>query len=259
MRVWIDLANSPHVPLLEPVVAARCERTGTRCSLTARDHAQTLELARAAWPDVRVIGGESPPGRLAKGVAIVGRGRSALRRFARGERPDVAFSHGSYAQVVAARLARVPAVTMMDYEHQPANHLSFRLARRGDRPARLSRTARPEAASARERRSSATTGSRRSCTSAASGRTRRARRARARSAPRDRRLPAAARGRALPPLVNDRFDALLDARRSADGVQVVLLPRTDGSRPRVSARSSGVQIPERAGRRLARCSRSPTS
>jgi predicted glycosyltransferase len=45
-------------------------------------------------------------------------------------RPDVALSHGSYAQVVAALPARVPAVTMMDYEHQPANHLSFRLARR---------------------------------------------------------------------------------------------------------------------------------
>ena len=42
----------------------------------------------------------------------------------------MALSHGSYAQIVAARLARVPAVTMMDYEHQPANHLSFRLARR---------------------------------------------------------------------------------------------------------------------------------
>jgi predicted glycosyltransferase len=31
---------------------------------------------------------------------------------------------------VAARAAGVPGVTMMDYEHQPANHLSFRLARR---------------------------------------------------------------------------------------------------------------------------------
>ena len=35
----------------------------------------------------------------------------------------MALSHGSYAQVVAALPARVPAVTMMDYEHQPANHL----------------------------------------------------------------------------------------------------------------------------------------
>jgi predicted glycosyltransferase len=53
----------------------------------------------------------------------------------------VALSHGSYAQIVAARLARVPAVTMMDYEHQPANNLSFRLARRVIVPATF-----PEAA-----------------------------------------------------------------------------------------------------------------
>ena len=39
-------------------------------------------------------------------------------------------SHGSYAQVLAARIGDVPAVTMMDYEFQPANHISFRLADR---------------------------------------------------------------------------------------------------------------------------------
>jgi predicted glycosyltransferase len=37
-------------------------------------------------------------------------------------------SHNSYAQIVAARLCRIPVVTAMDYEHQPANHLAFRLA-----------------------------------------------------------------------------------------------------------------------------------
>ena len=42
----------------------------------------------------------------------------------------MAFSHGSYAQILAARAAGVPAVTMMDYEYQPANHVSFRLAQR---------------------------------------------------------------------------------------------------------------------------------
>jgi predicted glycosyltransferase len=42
----------------------------------------------------------------------------------------VALSHASHAQVIAARLAGVPAVTMMDYEYQPANHLTFRLATR---------------------------------------------------------------------------------------------------------------------------------
>jgi hypothetical protein len=127
-RVWIDLANSPHVTLFARVVD-ELEDRGWSVELTARDHAQTVALARRRWPDVRVIGGASPAGRIGKGRSLAGRA-AALRRFARETRPDVAFSHGSYGQIVAARSARIPAVTMMDYEHQPANHLSFRLAQR---------------------------------------------------------------------------------------------------------------------------------
>lgn len=127
MKVWIDLANSPHVPLFEPVVEELRSR-GHLVVLTARDHAQTLPLARAAWDEVEVVGGRSPAERLGKARTIATRA-AALRGVARRERPDVALSHGSYAQIVAARTARVPAVTMMDYEYQPANHLSFRLAR----------------------------------------------------------------------------------------------------------------------------------
>jgi predicted glycosyltransferase len=128
MRIWIDLANSPHVPLFVPIVQALEER-GDEVVMTARDHAQTLPLAVDRWPTLTVIGDESPAGRVRKAASILSRATD-LRRFARTRRPDVALSHGSYAQIVAARLARVPAVTMMDYEHQPANHLSFRFARR---------------------------------------------------------------------------------------------------------------------------------
>lgn len=133
MKVWIDLANSPHVPLFTPVVE-RLRNEGVEVVLTARDHAQTVPLARGVWPDVAVIGGASPPGRVRKAAAIVSRAHG-LRRFARATLPDVALSHGSYAQIVAARSARVPAVTMMDYEFQPANHVSFRLAQRVILPA----------------------------------------------------------------------------------------------------------------------------
>jgi uncharacterized protein len=127
MKVWVDLANSPHVQIAVPIVR-RLQDEGHEVLLTARDHAQTVELATGHWPDLRVVGGRSPGGVGAKGRAIAGRAME-LRRLAAAEQPDVAFSHGSYAQLVAARMARVPAVTMMDYEHQPANHLSFRLAR----------------------------------------------------------------------------------------------------------------------------------
>jgi predicted glycosyltransferase len=128
MRIWIDLANSPHVPLFVPIVRALEERGG-EVVLTARDHAQTLALALESWPQVVVIGGASPAGRGRKAARIVTRS-AALSRFARRTRPDIALSHGSYAQILAAAPARVRTVTMMDYEHQPANHVSFRLARR---------------------------------------------------------------------------------------------------------------------------------
>jgi predicted glycosyltransferase len=128
VRLWADLANSPHVPLLIPIIE-RVRDDGHDVVLTVRDHAQTLELARGSGLEFEVIGGASPDGRIGKARGIGARALS-LRRFARHARPDVAFSHGSYAQVVGARLAGVPAVTMMDYEFQPANHLSFRLAQR---------------------------------------------------------------------------------------------------------------------------------
>jgi predicted glycosyltransferase len=128
MRVWIDLANSPHVPLLEPIVR-RLESEGHDVLLTARDHAQTLEMAQSRWPEIQIVGVQSPTGVVPKGLTIARRGKE-LASFARRMQPTVAFSHGSYAQLVAARIVGVPGVTMMDYEHQPANHLSFRLARR---------------------------------------------------------------------------------------------------------------------------------
>ena len=243
MRVWVDLANSPHVALLEPVVR-RLRGEGCSVLLTARDHAQTAELAGRLWPDVLVIGGESPHGRIAKGAAIGSRAW-ALALLARRDRADVAFSHGSYAQIVAARAAGIPAVTMMDYEFQPANHLSFRLARRVIVPAVF-----PESALRRFG-----------------------------AAPRkviryegfkeqlylgafepdpgvldDLRLD---RNRVIavfrpPPEgalyhrhANERFEWALELARAAEGVQIVLLPRTAAQRARYAALEK-VHIPQRA-------------
>ena len=126
MKVWIDLANSPH-PLLFGPVARQLEFQGAAVAVTVRDHAQTLELALERWPEAEVIGGPSPSGRLSKPREIAGRA-AALARWAATERPDVALSHNSYAQILAARRRRIRTVTAMDYEHQPANHLAFRAA-----------------------------------------------------------------------------------------------------------------------------------
>jgi uncharacterized protein len=128
MKVWIDLSNSPHAPLFAPI-SKRLRSDGHEILVTARDNAQTVELARRDWEDISVIGGRSHNGRLAKGRAMLQR-VADLAEWARRTRPDIALSHNSYGQIVAARRLGIRAVTAMDYEHQPANHLAFRLADR---------------------------------------------------------------------------------------------------------------------------------
>jgi predicted glycosyltransferase len=126
MRIWIDLSNSPH-PLLFAPIARRLEELGHEIGVTARDNAQTVELTLERWPDAAIIGGQSPKSRARKVEVMIAR-IPLLRRWAQGFRPDVALSHNSYAQIVAARVLGLPVVTAMDYEGQPANHIGFRLA-----------------------------------------------------------------------------------------------------------------------------------
>ena len=126
MRIWIDLSNSPH-PLLFAPVASRLEDLGHEVLVTARDNAQTADLALERWHQVEVIGGPSPGGRISKARLLLNRVRR-LASWARAERPDAALSHNSYAQIVAARALGIRTVTAMDYEHQPANQIAFRLA-----------------------------------------------------------------------------------------------------------------------------------
>ncbi|HYS05955.1 MAG TPA: DUF354 domain-containing protein [Candidatus Dormibacteraeota bacterium] len=128
MKVWIDLANSPHVLFFAPILK-EMERRGIEVTCTARDFAQTLGLARMHGLRVESIGRHGGRSALGKTREIVARA-AALRRFARKARPDIAVSHNSYAQALAARSLGIPFVTLMDYEHTPANHISFRMASR---------------------------------------------------------------------------------------------------------------------------------
>ena len=124
--VWIDLANSPHVLFFAPVIT-ELHRRGVDTVVSARDFAQTVELARLMGIDAEVVGEHGGAGLAGKASNLAGRVRS-LRAFAKRRSPSVAVSHNSYAQAVAGRTLGVPVVTAMDYEFQPANHLAFRCA-----------------------------------------------------------------------------------------------------------------------------------
>jgi predicted glycosyltransferase len=128
MKIWLDLANSPQVLFFRPILR-EFEKRGHNVLVTTRTYAQTTQLADKYGISHTIIGRHG--GRSLAGLA----GRNYLRvlslaGWARGQRFDLAVSHNSYSQVVAARLLRIPAVTLMDYEHQPLNHLCFRLAAR---------------------------------------------------------------------------------------------------------------------------------
>jgi predicted glycosyltransferase len=128
MRLWIDLANSPHVPFFRALIP-EFERRGFEVEITAREFAQTVELAEAAELGATVIGTHGGRALAGKAGNLIGRA-AALRKWARGREVDLAVSHNSYAHVLAARSLRIKSVTLMDYEHQPANHLAFRLSSR---------------------------------------------------------------------------------------------------------------------------------
>jgi predicted glycosyltransferase len=128
MRIWIDLANSPHVPFFK-ALAARFVELGHEIEITARDFAETVPLAKAAGLAPQVVGAHGGRQVSAKAGNLMSRAWS-LATWARKRQFDLAISHNSYSQILAARGLRIRRVTLMDYEYQPANHLAFRLTSR---------------------------------------------------------------------------------------------------------------------------------
>src|SRR6185503_2595457 len=128
MRLWIDLANSPHVPFFKALAARFVER-GHEIETTARAFAETIPLAHAAGFQPHVVGAHGGREVSAKAGNLMSRAWS-LATWARKRQFDLAISHNSYSQILAARGLGIRRVTLMDYEYQPANHLAFRLTSR---------------------------------------------------------------------------------------------------------------------------------
>ena len=106
------------------------EARGDDVHVTARDFAQTVELARLHDLAVTVVGEHGGASRAGKARAAAGR-MVHLARWARRRRLDAAVAHGSTDQPVVCRLLGVPATTMFDYEFAVLQHsLNCRAARR---------------------------------------------------------------------------------------------------------------------------------
>ena len=128
MQIWIDLGNSPHVPFFL-ALAKEFERRGHEILWTARDYAQTVPLAKKANLPIKIFGTHGGKGIIQKGLKFVGR-CFELIRWTRGKKIDLVVSHNSHEPLAVARLLGINSVNLMDYEHHPLNHLSFRFAKR---------------------------------------------------------------------------------------------------------------------------------
>ncbi|MDH3226493.1 MAG: DUF354 domain-containing protein [Thermoleophilia bacterium] len=129
MRIWIDVTNSPHAVIFRPLIK-RMRQAGHQVSVTSREYAQTTGLLDRFGIEHRVIGAHGGASRSAKARAMASRSRE-LVLFARQNAFDLAVAHGSTDQPIAARASGIPQVTMFDYEHAAAmHHLNGRLATR---------------------------------------------------------------------------------------------------------------------------------
>jgi predicted glycosyltransferase len=148
VRVWVDLTNSPHVLVMRPVIDA-LERDGHEVRVTARDFAQTLGLLRRFQIPHTAIGRHRGERLAAKAGGLALRS-AALTRWALSEGRgnsghgggggsgqvgrrrtfDIALGHGSNDVSVAAALLGIPSATMFDYEWATVQHqINCRLAR----------------------------------------------------------------------------------------------------------------------------------
>lgn len=128
MLIWIDLGNSPHVPFFL-ALSKEFEKRGHQILWTAREYAQTVPLAKKAGLPIEIFGAHGGKNIIQKGIKFLGR-VSSLLNWARGKKIDLVVSHNSYEPLAVARLLGVRSVTLMDYEHHPLNHVSFRLAKK---------------------------------------------------------------------------------------------------------------------------------
>ena len=118
-RIWIDLDNSPHVPFFQPIIK-ELEDRGYHLVLTSRDAFQVSELTKLHHIQCTAIGRHYGKNKIMKVLGLVIRSAQLLP-FVLMEKPVLAVSHGSRAQIMVAKVLGIPSVLIADYEH--ARHL----------------------------------------------------------------------------------------------------------------------------------------
>jgi len=114
-KIWIDLDNSPHVPLFAPIIK-ELQARGFDVVVTARNAFQVKELADFYGLPCTLIGRHYGKNFWLKLLGLVVRAAQLLPTALR-EKPALAVSHGSRSQLVVSSLLGIPSLLIADYEH----------------------------------------------------------------------------------------------------------------------------------------------
>lgn len=114
-KIWIDLDNTPHVPLFKPLVRELGKR-GHSVVLTARNAFQVCELATRSGMVYTQIGKHYGKNPVMKVWGLAWRSLELLP-FVRREKPKIGLSHGSRSQILLCNALGIPSIMMADYEH----------------------------------------------------------------------------------------------------------------------------------------------
>lgn len=115
MKIWFDLCHPPHVLFFAPQIQ-ELNRLGHETVVTVRDRFQVSELCDMAGIKYFKIGRDYGKQKILKARGVIIR-TIQMYWFARRQRFNIAVSHGSTYQVLAASLLRIPSIFMTDYEH----------------------------------------------------------------------------------------------------------------------------------------------
>jgi predicted glycosyltransferase len=114
-KIWIDLDNTPHVPFFRPIIR-EIKKRGFPILLTARDCFQVCGLADLLGLPYTRIGHHYGKNKAMKMAGLLIRSFQLYTRVSL-QRPVLAVSHGSRAQLLAARVMQIPSVVILDYEY----------------------------------------------------------------------------------------------------------------------------------------------
>lgn len=114
-KIWIDLDNSPHVPLFLPI-KNELEKRGHSVFITTRDCFQVCSLADYHNLKHKQIGTHYGASKLLKVLGAVWRSIQLAPTVLK-EKPDLSLSHGSRSLMILSSVLRIPTILMFDYEY----------------------------------------------------------------------------------------------------------------------------------------------